>query len=180
MWMWINLLKSAACDVSRIYWNHWRSVGALARSYRHICSQPASAPLTPPLIPPTIQPKYEMLVLLVCCLQCGPFCSTKLSSLNLHSREGKQSFYLFILLLKEENRHWEHLATVEATHCKMPAGYTVVIDWLTRAEWFLSPRGAKHPRQALLRRRAENTHARARGRKEATKKDKQDLHSMAF
>lgn len=35
---------------------------------------------------------------------------------------------------QEENRHWEHLARAEATHCKMPAGYTVVIDWLTRAE----------------------------------------------
>lgn len=35
---------------------------------------------------------------------------------------------------KEENKHWEHLARAEATHCKMPAGYTVVIAWLTRAE----------------------------------------------
>lgn len=35
---------------------------------------------------------------------------------------------------KEENRQWEHLACAEATHCKMPAGYTVVIDWLKRAE----------------------------------------------
>lgn len=35
---------------------------------------------------------------------------------------------------KEENRQWEHLARAEATHCKMPAGHTVVIDWLKRAE----------------------------------------------
>lgn len=35
---------------------------------------------------------------------------------------------------KEDNRQWEHLACAEATHCKMPAGYTVVIDWLKRAE----------------------------------------------
>lgn len=35
---------------------------------------------------------------------------------------------------KEENRQWEHLARAEATHCKMPAGDMVVIDWLTRAE----------------------------------------------
>lgn len=54
----------------------------------------------------------------------------------------------------------EHLdcteATVKVTYCSVPGGYTVVIDWLTRAEWwFLSPWGMRRSLRSMLCRKKQ-------------------------
>lgn len=76
---------------------------------------------------------------------------------------------------KRKTKHWEHLdsreAITEASHCFLPRGYTVVIDQLTRAEWFLSPRGAKHSLCALLY---------SREKKRKIEKDTQCLRWLSF
>ena len=48
-------------------------------------------------------------------------------------------------------------ATVKVTYCSVPVGYTVVIDWLTRAEWFLSPWGMRRSLCSLLCRKIKKT-----------------------
>ena len=68
----------------------------------------------------------------------------------LHSRQRKKKLIsdCYRSKRKRKTKQREHLcrteATVEVTYCSVPVGYTVVIDLLTRAEWFLSPWGATH------------------------------------
>lgn len=77
---------------------------------------------------------------------------------------------------KEEKRHWVHLACAEARHFKMPAGYTVVTDWLTRVisvPWRSETSSASFVMQEEEKKKKHN-------RKEATKKDTQRLQLSGF
>lgn len=62
------------------------------------------------------------------------------------SNEG--TYWIITVQKKRKTKHWEHLGSREAAagashwvffSCFLPSGHTVVIDRLTRAEWFLFP-----------------------------------------
>ncbi len=70
------------------------------------------------------------------------------------ARERKANNRSLLYKGEMQTKQQEHLdcteATVKVTYCSVSVGYTVVIDWLTRAEWFLSPREVRWSLSFLL------------------------------
>lgn len=83
--------------------------------------------------------------------QSGAPCVHLDVSLSISSR--RKAIFCYNYLKQRGTRSSECIcteATVKVTYCWMAAGGAVVIDWRTKAEWFLSPSGIRRSLRSLF------------------------------